>query len=172
MKRRIGLILAVILIVSLVTGTVAFAAGNGENSQQPQEPQQTGQGNTFWEDIRPLIQQAKANREQIRTLNLELTTLHYEAKAHLGELRENPDAITEEQIEQVQTLIASVIQCRTALQATGPEMVQYRQSYRNAMQNRNRENIEEALGSIIMIQEERLDCIREMIALNEQICDI
>lgn len=169
MKKRIGLILAVVLIVSLVTGTVAYAA-YGENNEQA--PQQTGQGNAFWEELRPLVEQAKANREEIRALNMELTTLHYEAKAHISELRENPGAITGEQIEQIQSLMASIKQCREDLQATGPEMVQQRQSYRNAKQNRNRENIEEALGSIIMIQEERLEQIREMIKLHQQICDI
>ena len=168
MKKRMGLIMAVIVIVALMTATIAYA-GNGNSTQVPP---QSGEGNTNWEDVKPLIAQTRSNHADIKAMRIDMKSLHHQAMARLNELRQNPEIVTQAQIEQARQLVGDLKQCRETLMSTGPNMEQQRSQYKKAVRSRSRVGLADALQKVIMIQEQRMDQFREMKQIYEQICEI
>ncbi len=169
MKRKIAVIISVVLVLSLITGTVAYAGngnGSGDTADKGQERQK------FLEQLSPLIQQIKANREQIQALHTELIEVHQQARAHVAELRENTDEVTDEQLDELKGLVKQLRDCRNDLVDTNPDMVRERLRLRNMKRSRNYEEILAAYGSVIRLQEQRMEQMQKMIQINEQIIEV
>ena len=169
MKRKITIILAVIFVLTLFTGTVAYAdngSGIGGRIERTQDRLE------FLKAAQPLIEEVAENREQIHNKVDQLKTLREQAKAHIKALKENSGALTEEQIQLIQSLTQQLKDCRAALKNTNTEMVQQRQHLREMRRNRNYDEVLAAYGNIISIQERRITQLDKMIGINQQIIAI
>ncbi len=160
MKKRIAIISAVVFALTLFTGTIAYA-GNFADKVQTRIDR--------LEKVRPLLQEVVANRTEIKSLNTKLRAEHLNAKANIKKLLGDVGSITNEQIEEIQSLAADIRGCRNALAATNPQMVQYRQELRTARRSRDYAGIEKAYGNIIGVQEARITQINKLIELNQKI---
>ena len=167
MKKRIALMIAVVLALTLFTGTVAYATGgNGPNETQGAAQDRS----QYMEQIREQVQQVYANREQIAALNAQLTQLRDQTQLHLQEMCDNPDAVTDEQLEAARNIAAEIRTVREQLVATNTEMRQNRQTLRSMRQSRNYEGITTAYGDVLRIQEQRITMLQQLVQLHEQAC--
>jgi len=169
MKKKLGLMIAVVLAVTLFTGTVAYAAGgNGPAETQGAAPSRS----QYMEQIREQVQEVYANRAQIAELNAQLVQLRDQTRLHLQEMCDNPDNVTDEQLEAARTIAAEMKTVREQLAATNTEMRQYRQELRTARQSRNYEGIVAAYGDVIRLQEQRITMLQQLVQLHEQACNL
>lgn len=166
MKRKIGLIIAVVLTIALLTSTVAFAS-NGNNL-----------GNTisklqdrldFLNKIKPLVDQMSSNMTQVVSLRAELKDQNSAAKTHIAEMKSNVGKLTDEQIKALQTITSQIKTERAALKATNPQMVAARQALRTARKAKSYDDYLAAYNTVVSLQKARMDQLNKLIDLNKQI---
>lgn len=169
MKRKLTVIITAILVLTLLTGTVAYADGGSRIGDKIQKAQDRLD---FLKAVQPLIDEVKDNRDQIKIKVDQLKNLRQQAKQHIKTLKENPGALTDEQIELIQSLSQQLKDCRNVLKDTNPNMVQQRQNLREQRRSRNYEAILTTYGNIISIQKDRMLDLDKMISINQQIIAI
>jgi hypothetical protein len=166
MKRKIAVIIAVVLTVAMMTGTVAYAAnGNGIDNAISKAQERLD----FLNKIKPLLDDIAANRDQIASLRTQLKEQRQLAKAHIAELKSNVSTITDEQIQAIQSIKAQIKEARAALKATNATMVQARQAMRAARKAMNYDDFLTASNSVINLQNTRIEQLNKLIDLNKQI---
>jgi len=171
MKKKIVFMIAVVLALTVFTGTIAYA-GNG-NGSGGSETQGTAQDRSqYMEQIREQVEEVYANRAQIAALNAQLVQLRDQTREHLQEMCDNPDAVTDGQIAAAQSITAEIKAVREQLVATNTEMRQHRQTLRSMRQSRNYEGIIEAYGDVLRIQEQRITMLQQLVQLHEQACNL
>ena len=168
MKRKIALMIAVVLAISLFTGTIALAS-NGNGGGEPQGTQDRQQD---MDRIRDQIDDCRENRVQIAALNAQLLELRTQTRTRLQQMRDNPDGVTDEQVESVRNIAAQIRTLREQLNSTNQGMRQQRQALRSARRGRNYEGIMAAYGEVIGIQEQRITMLQQLVALHQQVCDL
>ena len=150
-------------------------AGNGYGDGEPQgtgEPQGRQDGSQDMDRIRDQIEECIENRAQIAALNAQLLELRTQTRTRLQEMRDNPDSVTDEQIEAARNIAAEMQTLRERLTATNQEMRQQRQTLRNVRRARNYEGIIAAYGDILRIQEQRITMLQQMVELHQQVCSL
>ncbi len=175
MKKKLAIILIVAFAFTLFGATVAYAAPNDNGNQGGNMQDRIDKAQerlAFLEEIQPLIQQMTQNRGQIKSLKTQLREQIKLAKAHIDGLKGDIDNVTDEQLAQLTQLKTQLQQCRVDLAQTNPTMTQQRQQIRTARRNRNYDTIKAAYGKVISAQQQRMETLRQMIQLNEQICQI
>ncbi len=178
MKKRLAVVLTIVLALSILLGTVAYAApgdGNGAGAQPTDKGQPTDQAMKRWqfmEQVKPLIQKIANNREQIRTMTQELAALRLQVKEHLGDLKDDPESLTEEQIQLLKQLRTQLRECKDALIATNGDMSQHRLRLRQMRRDRNYEEVLAAYGKVITVQEERMQQLSKMKEICGQIISV
>ncbi len=167
MKKKIVLMIAVALAVTLLTGTVAYAAGgNG-----PADTQGAAQSRSqYMEQIREQVQAVLNNSAEIDTLRAQLIELREQTRTHLEEMYNNPDSVTDAQIEAAKTISAQIQTARQQLAATNNDMRQYRLQLRSARRTRDYEGIIAAYDNVLRIQEQRITLLQQLVQLHEQAC--
>lgn len=182
MKKRIAAVLMIVLALSMLMATVAYAedGSNGSNPQTTQSTQLSDSGKPdraakkaerlkFFEQVRPLIQEIKNNREQIKTLKQEFAALRLQVKERLEALKQNPGSLTQEQLQLLKTLKTQLRDCKDALIGTNINMSQHRLTLRQMRRGRNYEAVLTAYGNIITIQKERMERLSNMKEICQQI---
>lgn len=162
MKKKLTLMIAVVLAVTLFTGTVALA-GNGNNA-----PGMTQDRVQYMDQIRDQIEEVLANRSQLAALRGQLVELREQTRDHLQELKNNSDGVTDAQLEAAQSIANQIKTAREALNATNDNMRQYRQELRTARRSRNFEGMIAAYNGVISVQEQRIQLLQQLVALHEQ----
>lgn len=166
MKRRLAVILAVILTIAMITGTVAYADNGSKIGNAIDKAQQRLD---FLKKIQPLIEQIQANRQQIVSLRADLKNQRQLAQAHIAQLKTNPGSLTQEQLQAMQTITAQIKECRKTLSATNPQMEAARQSLRAARKSKDYDAVLAAYNSVIALQGTRVEQINKLIGLYKQV---
>jgi hypothetical protein len=166
MKRKIGLIIAVVLTVALLTSTVAFA-GNGNNLGNALAKAQDRL--EFLNKIKPLVEQMSSNMTKVVSLRAELKNQNLAAKTHIAELKSNIGSLTAEQIKTLQSIISQIKTERAALKATNPQMVTAKQALRAARKAKSYDDYLAAYNTVVSLQQTRMDQLSKLIDLNKQI---
>lgn len=162
MKKKFALIITVILAITLFSGTIAFASG-GSETQGAQDRSQ------YMDQIREQAKVCLENRAQIATLKSQLVDLRAQSKAHLKEMKNNTDSVTDEQLEAAKSITAQIKDVRAQLRATNASMREYKQSLKTARRSRDYEGIIAAYGDVIRVQEQRITLLQQLTELHEQI---
>ena len=162
MKKKLTLMIAVVLAVTLFTGTVALA-GNGNNA-----PGMTQDRLQYMDQIRDQIEEVLANRSQIAALRGQLVELREQTRDHLQELKNNPDGVTDTQLEAAQSIADQIKAAREAMNATNGDMRQTRQELRTARRNRDYEGMITAYNAVIKVQEQRIQQLQKLVELHKQ----
>lgn len=166
MKRKIAIILVVVFAVILFTGTVAYAEEKTKADKVHEKVQEKLEA---LKEMEPILAEISANRTEVRALSQELRAQHKACKAYISGLRENPDEITEEQIQEFKDILAEIRGHREELKSTNPQMVSERQNFRTARKNRDYDSMKTALQNIVGLQEERIVKLNGLIDLYKQI---
>lgn len=173
MNKRIAVVLAIVLTLSLLMATVAYAgSGDSQPTNNGQPSDRAAQRNQFLEQVKPLVQEIKANREQIKTMRTEFKALRQQVKEHLGNLKQNSEALTDEQIQLLKNLKTQLRDRKDALIGTNINMSQERLTLRQMRRARNYEAVLTAYGNIITIQKERMEQLSNMKTICQQILAI
>ncbi|MEZ4358488.1 MAG: hypothetical protein R2876_07770 [Eubacteriales bacterium] len=170
MKKRIAIILSVVFIFTVFTGSVAYAANGNNSSSTTSNGMKTR--SQYIEEIKPLVNEIVANKEQIKSLTRELNTVRQQAQVCIENYKEDIDSVTEEQIQEMQRIMSQIKECNTTLKNSNASMEKNRQNLRTMKQNKNYEAIKTAYKNIISIQEQRIERIQKLIELNKEILDI
>lgn len=169
MKKRIAIVLSVIFIFTIFTGSVAYAA-NGNNTDNTSNGIKTR--SEYINEIKPLVDEIVANRAEIKSLKTELVQVRQKTKSYIKGLKAEVGSITQEQIEKLQGILSEIKECRTTLIGTDTLMIRHRDSLRSTIRSRNYEAIKTAYQNIITVQQKRIEQIKKLIQLNKEILDI
>lgn len=179
MKKKIAIVLTIVLTLSLLMATVAYAepgdsqpTDNGQPSAPAQPSNKAAERLQFLEQVKPLLQEIKANHEQIKTMRAEFKALRQQVKELLRNLKQNPEALTDEQIQQLKSLKTQLHDHREVLRGTNANMVQQRQTLRQMRRARNYEGVLAAYGNVVTLQNERMQQLSKMKEICQQILAI
>jgi chromosome segregation ATPase len=170
-KKIVFAMVAVLMVLTLFGGAVAFAAPVPPAGTQA-EGTNKAQLQAFKAEVAPAIAQAKGNTATIKDLRLTLKAKTAIAKTHIAELRANGGKLTADQLAQLKSLTASIKAARGSLAQTRTAMEAARQHLKTARQNKDYASIKAAYGEILAIQQQRIGLLHQLIDLFVQVAQV
>jgi chromosome segregation ATPase len=163
MKKKITIALITALVLSLLTGTVAYAKDFGQRMDNLNAKIQKLQ------ELKPLSDEMRANRTELKDLKTELRQQSQAARAHIKDLKAKPESVTSEQIEQIKSVVAEIKKTRAELKDANGQFKNDREDLKSARKNKDTEGVKAAFQKIIDLQEQRIARIKTLIELNKKL---
>jgi|GEM_PF-3679854 len=123
-------------------------------------------------EIQPQLATIRDNRTEILELRAEARRAHSAAVAHIKELRQDVDNLTDEQIDALKDAVDILRQHRIDFSATLGDIWTETLVIRSARRDQDVEQIKDALDRIIAVQAERIELLETSIADMNSILDI